>query len=104
MVETPAADHNAIFRTGGRFILEERKCATTATVSRVNTIMRNLISGALSSSAGMIDSLSLPRHGRALRFAEQEGGPFLREEGVKRIPPLVELPKLLAAAEHLMED
>ena len=40
----------------------------------------------------------------ALRFAEQEGGPFLREEGVKRIPPLVELPKLLAAAEHVMED
>jgi hypothetical protein len=40
----------------------------------------------------------------ALRFAEQEGGPFLREEGVKRIPPLVELPKLLAAAEHLFED
>jgi serine/threonine-protein kinase HipA len=40
----------------------------------------------------------------ALRFAEQEGGPFVREEGVKRIPPLVELPKLLAAAEHFMED
>jgi serine/threonine-protein kinase HipA len=40
----------------------------------------------------------------ALRFAEQEGGPFLRPEGVKRIPPLVELPKLLAAAEHVMED
>jgi serine/threonine-protein kinase HipA len=40
----------------------------------------------------------------ALRFAEQEGGPFLREEGAKRIPPLVELPKLLAAAEHVMED
>jgi serine/threonine-protein kinase HipA len=40
----------------------------------------------------------------ALRFAEQEGGPFLREEGLKRIPPLVELPKLLAAAEHVMED
>ena len=40
----------------------------------------------------------------ALRFAEQEGGPFLRQEGVKRIPPLVELPKLLAAAEHVMED
>jgi serine/threonine-protein kinase HipA len=39
----------------------------------------------------------------ALRFAEKEGGPFLREEGVKRIPPLVELPKLLAAAEHVME-
>jgi serine/threonine-protein kinase HipA len=40
----------------------------------------------------------------ALRFAEREGGPFLREEGGKRIPPLVELPKLLAAAEHVMED
>jgi len=28
------------------------------------------------------------RHG-ALRFAEKEGGPFLREEGGKRIPLLV---------------
>ena len=40
----------------------------------------------------------------ALRFAEREGGPFLREEGVKRIPPLVDLPKLLSAAEHVMEE
>lgn len=40
----------------------------------------------------------------ALRFAEREGGPFLREAGVKRIPPLVELPRLLSAAEHVMED
>jgi serine/threonine-protein kinase HipA len=40
----------------------------------------------------------------ALRFAEHNGGPFLREEGVNRIPPLVELPKLLSAAEHVMED
>ncbi|MSO82768.1 MAG: type II toxin-antitoxin system HipA family toxin [Acidobacteria bacterium] len=40
----------------------------------------------------------------ALRFAEREGGPFLREEGAKRIPPLVELPKLLSAAEHVMEE
>jgi len=39
----------------------------------------------------------------ALRFAEREGGPFLREAGVKRIPPLVELPDLLSAAEHVME-
>ena len=39
-----------------------------------------------------------------LRFAEREGGAFLREEGVKRIPPLVELPELLSAAEHVMED
>ena len=40
----------------------------------------------------------------ALRFAEREGGPFLREEGGKRIPPLVELPELLSAAERVMED
>jgi serine/threonine-protein kinase HipA len=40
----------------------------------------------------------------ALRFAEKEGGPFMRKEGVKRIPPLVELPKLLAAAEHVMDE
>lgn len=40
----------------------------------------------------------------ALRFAEREGGPFLREPGVNRIPPLVELPKLLSAAERVMED
>jgi serine/threonine-protein kinase HipA len=40
----------------------------------------------------------------ALRFADGEGGPFLREEGIKRIPPLIELPKLLSAAENVMED
>jgi len=40
----------------------------------------------------------------ALRFAEREGGPFLRPQGVKRIPPLVELPKLLAAAEKFMDE
>jgi serine/threonine-protein kinase HipA len=40
----------------------------------------------------------------ALRFAEREGEPFLRPECVKRIPPLVELPELLSAAEHVMED
>jgi serine/threonine-protein kinase HipA len=40
----------------------------------------------------------------ALRFAEKEGGPFLQEEGGKRIPPLVELPELLSAAEHVVED
>lgn len=40
----------------------------------------------------------------ALRFAEQAGGPFLREQGGKRIPPLLELPKLLSAAEHVMEE
>jgi serine/threonine-protein kinase HipA len=40
----------------------------------------------------------------ALRFAAQEGAPFLREEGAKRIPPLIELPRLLSAAEHVVED
>jgi serine/threonine-protein kinase HipA len=40
----------------------------------------------------------------ALRFTVKEGGPFLREEEVKRIPPLVELPELLSAAEHVVED
>lgn len=40
----------------------------------------------------------------ALRFAESEGGPFLREEGAKRTPPLVDLPKLLSAAERVADD
>jgi serine/threonine-protein kinase HipA len=40
----------------------------------------------------------------ALRFAEREGGPFLREESAKRIPPLIELPKLLSAAERVVEE
>lgn len=39
----------------------------------------------------------------ALRFAEHEGGPFLREQGGTRIPPLVELPKLLSAAERVVD-
>jgi serine/threonine-protein kinase HipA len=40
----------------------------------------------------------------ALRFAETEGGPFLRQEEAKRIPPVLGLPKLLLAAEHVMEE
>jgi serine/threonine-protein kinase HipA len=40
----------------------------------------------------------------ALRFAEHAGGPFLREHGVKRIPPLVELPRLLSAAQRVMDE
>lgn len=40
----------------------------------------------------------------ALRFAEVEGGPFLREEGAKRTPPLLELPELLSAAERVADD
>jgi serine/threonine-protein kinase HipA len=40
----------------------------------------------------------------ALRFAERQGGPFLREQEGQRIPPLVKLPELLSAARHVMED
>ena len=40
----------------------------------------------------------------ALRFAEQEGGPFLAVGGPSRIPPLVELPKLLRASERVASD
>jgi serine/threonine-protein kinase HipA len=40
----------------------------------------------------------------ALRFARSEGGPFLREADAKRIPPLLELPKLLSATEHVLAD
>jgi serine/threonine-protein kinase HipA len=40
----------------------------------------------------------------ALRFAEQMGGPFLADPGPHRIPPLIELPRLLSAAERVVED
>lgn len=40
----------------------------------------------------------------ALRFAKEVGGPFLRTDAIGRIPPVVELPRLLAAAEHFEEE
>jgi serine/threonine-protein kinase HipA len=40
----------------------------------------------------------------ALRFAEQRGGPFLRSNDRTRIPPLVELPRLLGAAERVLNE
>jgi serine/threonine-protein kinase HipA len=40
----------------------------------------------------------------ALRFAQSEGGPFLAEYGQTRIPPLIELPRLLSAADHALAD
>src|ERR1039457_337012 len=40
----------------------------------------------------------------ALRFAEREGGPFLAEHGPTKTPPLIELPRLLSAAEHVLSD
>jgi hypothetical protein len=41
------------------------------------------------------------RDEESLRFAETAGGPFLRESNGARIPPLIEMPMLLAAAEHV---
>jgi serine/threonine-protein kinase HipA len=40
----------------------------------------------------------------ALRFATKEGGPFLAEKTDSAIPPLVELPRLLDAADHVNDD
>lgn len=40
----------------------------------------------------------------ALRFAEREGGPFLAAPGPQRIPPLIELPRLLSAVERVLSD
>lgn len=40
----------------------------------------------------------------ALRFAASAGGPFLAENGKKKIPPLIELPRLLSAAENVLGD
>ncbi len=40
----------------------------------------------------------------ALRFAKKEGGPFLAEADKFRIPPIVELNRLLAAAERVIDD
>jgi serine/threonine-protein kinase HipA len=40
----------------------------------------------------------------ALRFAQRAGGPFLREEGETRIPPILGLHKLLSAAERVIDE
>lgn len=40
----------------------------------------------------------------ALRFSETEDGPFLKPQSETSIPPLVELPRLLAATERFIED
>jgi len=40
----------------------------------------------------------------ALRFAAQEGGQFLAVDNAVPIPPLIELPRLLSAAEHVVGD
>jgi serine/threonine-protein kinase HipA len=40
----------------------------------------------------------------ALRFARADGGPFLAEYSPTKIPPLIELPRLLSAVEHALSD
>jgi serine/threonine-protein kinase HipA len=40
----------------------------------------------------------------ALRFKAEEGGPFLRESEADRVPPLVELPRLLSAAQRVIDE
>ncbi len=40
----------------------------------------------------------------ALRFKAEEGGPFRRESDAWRVPPLVELPKLLSAAQRVIDE
>src|SRR5579863_1426301 len=49
----------------------------------------------------MVDDVA--RQG-ALRFAERDGGQFLAEHGPMKIPPLIKLPRMLSAAEHVMSD
>jgi len=40
----------------------------------------------------------------ALRFSEREGGPFLADQAPTKIPPLIELPRLLSATERVLDD
>jgi serine/threonine-protein kinase HipA len=49
----------------------------------------------------MVDDEARPG---ALRFRAKENEPFLAEHDVTRIPPLIELPRLLSAAERVASD
>jgi serine/threonine-protein kinase HipA len=40
----------------------------------------------------------------ALRFAVEEGGPFLAPVGQTPVPPLIELPRLLSAAQRVIDE
>ncbi len=40
----------------------------------------------------------------ALRFTKEEGGPFLADQDATKIPPLIELPRLLSATERVIDD
>lgn len=40
----------------------------------------------------------------ALRFAQEENGPFLAPQGPDSVPPLIEIPRLLSAADNIEDD
>ena len=40
----------------------------------------------------------------ALRFSERDGGPFLADQAPTKIPPLIDLPRLLSATERVLDD
>lgn len=65
------------------------------------------IEGRKPRTLGEIDYLLLvddeARQG-ALRFAHNEGGPFLATPGESRIPPVIELPRLLSATDHVASE
>jgi serine/threonine-protein kinase HipA len=39
-----------------------------------------------------------------LRFSDRAGGPFLAPQGHTPVPPLIDLPRLLSAAEHIVDE
>jgi serine/threonine-protein kinase HipA len=66
----------------------EREGQTSRTVREIDYLL-------------MVDDEARPG---ALRFAEREGGPFLAEHGPPKIPPLIDLPRLLSAVERVLSD
>lgn len=51
----------------------------------------------------LLEVSDLTRQG-ALRFAREDGGPFLADRGEEQLPPLVDLPRLLGASDRLLAD
>lgn len=51
----------------------------------------------------LLEVSDVSRHG-ALRFAREEGGPFLADRGEEHVPPMVELPHLLRASDRVLAD
>jgi serine/threonine-protein kinase HipA len=77
------------------------------TLMRHGERRRAEIEGRKPRTLGEIDYLLLvddeARQG-ALRFAHNEGGPFLALPGESRIPPVIELPRLLSATDHVASE